>query len=782
MNLVGFIDRFRGAIADAVIQAYPPLYTAETRRTCGFDLGRLLRRPMGGQADAIRATALSIQRHRGTNVVGEAGCGKTLIATASAYLSGCRRVLVFCPPHLVRKWRREVLATVPCAKATVVRTITDLECAVSAYGRSAGTSLAAKDVKVDAGSLAAKDPADRELRVVVCSREQAKLGYRWVPAAVLRPVRADGGGLARLDDGSLLRRLCCPACFTPILDDEGTPLERADLAARKRRCTACGGPLWQADRTGPRRFALADYVRDRLPGYFDLLIVDECHEAKARGAAQGLAASTLSEACAKTLTLTGTLYGGYASTLFHLLWRFAPRGAGSVRAEFAHGDEFKWVSRYGILERITKKESEADEPGEDGRRSKRRSFQTRTVEKPGVSPAILLHLIPNTVFLRLADVARDLPPYTEHVALVGLDRTALIDGDIASQAAAYRRLASELRQAVSAALQQGSKRLLGAYLQSLLSYPDACTREETVVDPVTARVLGHAPALPEDVLYPKERALLELLRERRSRGRRVLIYVTHTQKRDITPRLTTLLAREGFRVAVLKADTVAPDRREDWVAARVREGIDALVVHPRLVQTGLDLIDFPSICWYEVEYSVYVMRQASRRSWRIGQRLPVDVTFFAYAGTLQAEALALVAAKMRSALMVEGELPEDGLAALQGDAADVLLSLARRLVAADAGALGDAPPEMDQLEALFAQAREAATAGEEFLVDGSWTEESESHEPAPALAAVRGQDAPPPVGGGLISLDDLAHLAGRPKRRARPVPAGQLTLFGADAA
>ena len=75
------------------------------------------------------------------------------------------------------------------------------------------------------------------------------------------------------------------------------------------------------------------------------------------------------------------------------------------------------------------------------------------------------------------------------------------------------------------------------------------------------------------------------------------------------------------------------------VGRRAREGIDALVVHPRLVQTNLDLVDFPSVCWPEVDYSVYVMRQASRRSWRIGQRLPVDVTFFAYAGTLQAEAL-----------------------------------------------------------------------------------------------------------------------------------------------
>jgi hypothetical protein len=99
-----------------------------------------------------------------------------------------------------------------------------------------------------------------------------------------------------------------------------------------------------------------------------------------------------------------------------------------------------------------------------------------------------------------------------------------------------------------------------------------------------------------------------------------LIYITHTERRDISPRLQRVLKRAGLRVDALKADTVAPDRREEWLAARVREGSEVLICHPRLVQTGLDLIDWPSICWFETEYSVYVMRQASRRSWRIGQR------------------------------------------------------------------------------------------------------------------------------------------------------------------
>ncbi len=40
-------------------------------------------------------------------------------------------------------------------------------------------------------------------------------------------------------------------------------------------------------------------------------------------------------------------------------------------------------------------------------------------------------------------------------------------------------------------------------------------------------------------------------------------------------------------------------------ASRVEEGVDVLVCHPRLVQTGLDLVEFPTICWYETEVSVF---------------------------------------------------------------------------------------------------------------------------------------------------------------------------------
>src|SRR5690606_32045003 len=102
-DLAAFLSEHGEAIARTTLRAYPPVYSARNRDDWGFDLTRLRRRPLGAQGDAIRAVALSLQRHRGTNLVGEMGTGKTTIATGAAYLAGFRRVLVLTPPHLVRK-------------------------------------------------------------------------------------------------------------------------------------------------------------------------------------------------------------------------------------------------------------------------------------------------------------------------------------------------------------------------------------------------------------------------------------------------------------------------------------------------------------------------------------------------------------------------------------------------------------------------------------------------------------------------------------------------------
>ena len=679
MNLGEFIDKFKDAIARRVVESYPPLYRPSEN---GGILPRLLRRPLGAQADAIKGAALSLEAHRGTTVVGEMGTGKTFIGAAAAYMAGFKRILILCPPHLVPKWKREVEMTVPGARAVIVESITDLEMLRFSIG---------------SGPL-----------FVVMSREKAKLSYRWKPAVIERWATSRGRLIRKDETKEPFRVPCCPDCTAQVVDKDGVPLTEKVLNRRKHNCADCGSPLWQADNSGPKRYPLADYIKHRMKGFFDLLIGDEIHEYKARGSAQGIAAGTLAEACGKSLSLTGTMMGGYSSTLFHLLYRFSPE----IRTEFERSDEHRWIERYGFEEVTVGKPD--DDAIEDGRNSRRRSYRKVVRERPGLVPSALFHIIHNTVFLRLSDVASGLPDYDEQI-LVSRRMDSEEDATGYSQRSAYNKVFEELRKELANALKAGSKRLLATYLQTLLAYPEGCTKGETVFDPRTGDIIVSVPPLSEEKLYPKEKALVDLVAAERLAGRRVLVYVTHTGTRDITGRMEEMLTRHGFRVAVMKADAVAPDRREAWVADRVKKGLDVMICHPRLVQTGLDLIDFPTLCWYETDYSVYVMRQASRRSWRIGQTRPVKVVFMSYKNTLQADALKLVAKKLQSSLAVEGELPEDGLATYGDDGDDVMMALARKIVSGDEDDADD-----ESMEEVLAQAREAEATAEEYLVDDGW--------------------------------------------------------------
>ena len=678
MNLGEFIDRFKEAIARRVVESYPPLYRPSEN---GGRLPRLLRTPLGAQADAIKGAALSLKAHRGTTVVGEMGTGKTFIGAAAAHMAGFERILVLCPPHLTRKWKREVEQTVPGARAVIVASITDLERLRHSVG---------------SGPLFA-----------VMSRERAKLSYRWKAAVVYRWATSGGRLIREEETGEPFRVPCCPDCTAQVVDKDGVPLTEKDLNRRKRTCAMCGSPLWHADNSGPKRYPLSDYVKHRMKGFFDLLIGDEIHEYKGRGSAQGIAAGVLADACGKSLSLSGTLMGGYASTLFHLLYRFSPE----MRTEFGRSEEGRWIKRYGF-EEVTIGRPD-DGAVEDGRNSRRRKFRKVVRERPGLVPSALFHIIANTVFLRLSDVASGLPDYEEQILLSSMDSEE--DSTGYSQRTAYNKVFEELRKELANALKSGSKRLLATYLQTLLAYPEGCTKGETVFDPRSGDIIVSVPPLSEEKLYPKEKSLVDLVAAERLAGRRVLVYVTHTGTRDITGRMDEILTRHGFRVAVMKADAVAPDRREAWVADRVKQGIDVMICHPRLVQTGLDLIDFPTLCWFETDYSTYVMRQASRRSWRIGQTRPVKVVFMSYRNTLQADALKLVAKKMQSSLAVEGELPEDGLAAYGDEGDDMMMALARRIVSGD-----EENADTETVEEVFAKARDAEATAEELLVDDGW--------------------------------------------------------------
>ncbi len=112
----------------------------------------------------------------------------------------------------------------------------------------------------------------------------------------------------------------------------------------------------------------------------------------------------------------------------------------------------------------------------------------------------------------------------------------------------------------------------------------------------------------------------------------------------------------------------------------------------------------------------------------------------AYRGTLQSDALKLVAKKLQSSLAVEGELPEDGLAAYGDDGDDLMLALARKIVN------GEGEEEEESVEEVFAQARQAKALSEELLVDEGWHAVEVEPEPVVVGAHRNGTGATVEVG------------------------------------
>ena len=112
-------------------------------------------------------------------------------------------------------------------------------------------------------------------------------------------------------------------------------------------------------------------------------------------------------------------------------------------------------------------------------------------------------------------------------------------------------------------------------------------------NPETQRRERFLIAQPEDLdrecLQAKERRLLEIVQAELRTGRRCHIYAVYTQKRDVTRRLESILAREGIRVAVLTSD-VPTEKREAWFETKLQQGIQVTICHPKIIETGLDLL------------------------------------------------------------------------------------------------------------------------------------------------------------------------------------------------
>ena len=455
-----------------------------------------------------------------------------------------------------------------------------------------------------------------------------------------------------------------------LLADAGQPAWVWDATAP--HAPRCAGALYEfGDKY--RRWPIADYIRTHCRHAFKLLIADEVHQFRSKTSDRGRAFHHLVTATRYHLGMTGTVYGGKSTSVFYLFYRLFPQ----VRAEFPFNGEKLWAAKYGVLEtRRYGTRGGSDDDAEFGSFNATRRGRVTVTEKPGVSPAILSQIVDHAIFLSLKDLGVSLPAYREEA--LPLEMTA-------RQRRQYHRMEETLR-----AQARQYPRWLSTWLQWSLSRPNSGFRPEVVEKArkdEDGNVIAVTPFmdLPEvvcgvdvasneagDVVYvpngddplPKEAWLVDFVKAEKAVGRKTLVFVRQTATRDIQPRLQAVLHAGGVRTDVLYA-SVSTRKRESWIARRAPR-LDALICNPILVETGLDLVQFATVVFFEMTFDLFGLWQAMRRVWRLGQTQPVKVIFTSYTGTLEERALRLMGRKMKAAQLLYGDsvggaiVPDDG--------------------------------------------------------------------------------------------------------------------------
>lgn len=636
------------------------------------------------------------------------------------------RNIVMCPSHLVEKWKAECEAEIPYAKATIISTLEDLVKIKKAGLRRTGKEfyIISKDF-AKLGNMERPTPVKMRKDIPYYYKECTECG-RQVCAPVKKCPECSSTTFKLSDEeqghGS---GLICPECKQLLYvrnDGDGsvkilTPRDFAKPTGYNRECPYCRSILWapfiknvnqgfgfkkrkhqwkrathfvnhtqkatksvwvldgyetdyfeyvaqrpldvKADMEGIRKYSPALYIKKYMKNFFDFAIFDECHEHKGGSTAQGHAMHALIKSSKKQLALTGTIAGGKADHLFYLLYRLCPWKV----KEYGWNGSMKFSEEYGTVERAF---SVDDEDSERGAMFRGRQLSAPKT-KPGISPRIFTDfLLDSAVFLDLDDMSQYLPDFKEYVVTVPMER------DVAND---YNRVIERLKEEG-----RKSNAIMSRCLQFGLSYPDKpFLKDDVIIHPEKGyemcQVPSHADLWEGDHLLPKEEKLIELIRDEISEGRNCVVYAEYTasEETNVCERLRKVIEQHvKVKTQVLYSNTPAAIDREEWMHKQAREGVQVFITNPRCVATGLDFCwkegdksyNFPTLFFYQLGYSLFVVWQASRRGYRLIQREECRVYYMAYENTVQAAAISLIAQKQVATSAIQGKFSTEGISAM----------------------------------------------------------------------------------------------------------------------
>ena len=445
-----------------------------------------------------------------------------------------------------------------------------------------------------------------------------------------------------------------------------------------------------------RRYSPARFIQKKLRSFFDMAVLDEWHEYRGAGTAQGMAAGALISVAKKVLVLTGTLSGGSAEDLFYNLFRLDP--ARMIKNGYSYGDASKFSHTYGCVE--NKYECNRSEGGGESEvynvSSRGKKIASERV-RPGISPLLFTDfLLDRAVFLDLKDMSNQLPALNEYI--VGVDLESDIDKGYRSALADFESLYKKEKRAV-----------LAAKLQFALSYTDKPYGRLPVLSTLSGRVAIKPCNLDKykSTLTNKERELIRIVKSEIEQGRSIFVYATFTgtEEMNITDRLKAVIERnvDGLqgRVDILRSTSASTTKRMDWIKERAKEGKRVIITNPKLCETGLDFVfthegvkyNYNTIVMYQTGYSLFTLWQAASRHYRLSQTEECRTYYLYTRDTIQLDVLKLMAQKRNAVSVLQGGgFSSEGLSGMS-EGVDVANALAY--------ALQNGVADEQEVEAMF---------------------------------------------------------------------------------
>jgi hypothetical protein len=140
-----------------------------------------------------------------------------------------------------------------------------------------------------------------------------------------------------------------------------------------------------------------------------------------------------------------------------------------------------------------------------------------------------------------------------------------------------------------------------------------------------------------------------------------VIYTNYTAKYEMNEYIQNILKKAGIHSAILSSSTSTLDRFE-WLEEQKRRGTQVIISNLQNVEVGLDLIFWPTIIYYQLNYNINMVRQSGRRHWRIGQTRECRTYYLIYDGSQQMAQFRTLMTRRSHALLVEGRIDKSELA------------------------------------------------------------------------------------------------------------------------